>query len=223
MTRAWRRLAGPPSRRNSGRACPAALRITAVVALVFLGAPLSARSCGFDGVFEGSLGVPHPRSIEIALAVRRAVAQGQLPQSALDPVVPDAAGLWRAKNHLDALRRRLAAAAGRLPTPLAVLLAEAGLWTRLMPTAGGFASVFHATGAQTGDTAVITDEAVIAAILDGSLSVRHAFDAGLIVIDTPPPAEAHIRDLIGAVFDTGEPHATAADLSGRTPWGNERR
>src|SRR6202035_449176 len=69
-----------------------------------------ARACGFDGIFDGGFGAIHPRAIEIALAVRHAVADGLLPQSALNPLTPGEAGLWHATEMLRRLGRRLSAA-----------------------------------------------------------------------------------------------------------------
>jgi hypothetical protein len=83
--------------------------IAALFAVYFLPSP--GRTCAFDGVFDGSFGVPHPRSMEVAVAVRRAVEEGTLPPSAIEPIVPSAQGLWRAIARLHVLERRLSAVA----------------------------------------------------------------------------------------------------------------
>ena len=65
--------------------------------------PSRASACAFDGIFDGSIGYLHPRSVEVALAVRQAVADGALPEQALAPGMLNGAGLWRATEQLNQL------------------------------------------------------------------------------------------------------------------------
>src|SRR5258708_15844023 len=67
--------------------------IASLFAVYLLSSP--GRTCEFGGVFDGSFGVPHPRSIEVAVAVRRAVEEGMLPPSTTEPIVRGAESPWR--------------------------------------------------------------------------------------------------------------------------------
>jgi hypothetical protein len=204
---------------------PARSALIALLALQSLANPTKA--CGFDGVFDGAFGVPHPRSIEVAVAVRRAVEEEMLPPSALEPIVPGAAGLWRAIDRLHALERRLSAIAAGVSLPvasMAVLFIDSGLWTRFTRVAGGYSSQFHAPPAGPEEIVVVSDEAAIAGILDGRLSARTAFDKGLIIVDAPPPQQKRVRDLLIAAFEARLPPDASPELVGRPmPWRNSGR
>ena len=60
----------------------------------------------------------------------------------------------------------------------ALLLVEAGLWTRYVLDAEGVSITAHASGPQPADALVFTGEAVIEAITGGRLSVDEAFQLG---------------------------------------------
>jgi hypothetical protein len=184
--------------------------------------PIPLQACGFDGAFDGSFGVSHPRSIEVAVAVRRAVEEGMLPPSALEPIVPGAAGLWRATDRLHALERRLSAIAVSASFPvasMAILFIDSGLWTRFTRVAAGYSSQIHIPTAGAEEIAVVTDEATVAGILDGLMSPRSAIDRGLIVVDAPPLEQERVRDLLIAAFEARLPLEAGTGLvSRRTPW-----
>src|SRR4051812_23438506 len=100
----------------------------------------AAHPCAFDGVFDGGFGAIHPRAIEIALAVRQAVADGVLPQSALAPLSAGEAGLWQAAERLKRFGHRLSAAratAAHLPD-IALLCCDVSLWTRYVARVQSF-------------------------------------------------------------------------------------
>src|SRR5260370_35867449 len=84
---------------------------------------------------------------------------------------------------------------------MAVLLEDSGLWTRFSRVSGSYSSQIHAPAAGSGEIAIISDEAVIARILDGRLSAGSALDAGLIVVDAPPAGGDRILDLLLAACD----------------------
>jgi hypothetical protein len=95
--------------------------------------PRQAFACAFDGIFDGSLGYVHPRSVEVALAVRKAVIDGVLAEQAFAPVVAGASGLWRASELLNQLGRRISAVSAepRADIPsIALVLSESALWVR---------------------------------------------------------------------------------------------
>jgi len=201
-----------------------AIRSALVALFALYCPPIPLQACGFDGAFDGSFGAPHPRSIEVAVAVRRAVEERMLPPSALEPIVPGATGLWRATTRLHALERRLSAIAASASFPvatMAVLFIDSGLWTRFTRVAAGYASQVHVPTAGSEEIAVVTDEAVIAGILDGLISPRSAFDWGLIIVDAPPLKRERVRDLLIAAFEARLPlEASTGLVSRRTPWRN---
>ena len=96
-------------------------------------------ACGYDSPMA-DLVVAHPRSIEVALAVRDAYDHGEL--QALAPVL----GLVRAKVMLQNFRPLLTAVAGSPNTSVAVLLIEEGLWARYSMSAAGMATELHVEG-----------------------------------------------------------------------------
>src|SRR5438270_524967 len=110
--------------------------LTALLAAGAVSTPMLARACAFDGIFDGSFGYIHPRAIDLALAVRHAVESGLLPEEALAPLTPGAAGLWQAVAALKDLGERMSQAKpASLPSAnLALLLSEAALWTRYVGT-----------------------------------------------------------------------------------------
>jgi hypothetical protein len=178
-----------------------------------------ARACAFDGIFDGGLGTIHPRAIEIALAVRAAVADGVLPQSALAPLAAGEAGLWRAAETLKRLGHRLSGVRSTAPTlpDIALLCSDASLWTRYVATAQSFDTLVHVSGAMPKDALVITDLAVLIALVDGRLPLGSAVQRGLLLIDAHGSEADAIERLLAAACD--EPAPAGLDLATRTPWG----
>jgi hypothetical protein len=183
------------------------------------GASGLARACGFDGALDTGFGTIHPRAIEIALAVRQAVADSLLPQSALAPLTGGEAGLWHATEMLKHLGRRLSAArATGLQSPdIALLCADASLWTRYVANAQSFDALVHADKPAPPDAIVVTDIAVMAALTQDHLPVQSAITRGLLVID----AGRHDADAVAALLTAAckQPATTAVDVANRTPWG----
>ena len=91
--------------------------------------PSRASACAFDGIFDGSIGYLHPRSVEVALAVRQAVADGALPEQALAPGMLNGAGLWLATEQLNQFGRRISTVGtgtAEIRPNIAALLSESG-------------------------------------------------------------------------------------------------
>jgi hypothetical protein len=178
-------------------------------------------ACAFDGAFDGSFGSIHPRSIEVALAVRRAVDEGLLPQQALTPLTPGAAGLWQATEQLKRLGRRLSVARKKgpdNPPDIALLLSESGLWARYLPTGSGFESLIHAAGSQPSDIVVVADLAVLSAIDNASLSVSEALERSLIIIDARGEKADAVATILAASARS-DAMSAKRDLEDRSPWG----
>ncbi|MDE2577830.1 MAG: hypothetical protein KGL46_03410 [Hyphomicrobiales bacterium] len=144
-------------------------------------APFAAHGCGFDGAFDGSLGFVHPRGIEVALAVRKAVEDGALPAEALAPVRPGPAGLWRASEYLRHFARRLPA---RPDAPeFHLLLSEVALWTHYAHDAQGYAARIHAAAPAADGLTLVTDLSVVAALNESRIGAQDALARGLAIVE----------------------------------------
>jgi hypothetical protein len=158
-------------------------------------APVSA--CGFDGVMGASLSAQHPKSLAVVFALRDAVDSGALDKAALAPIERGPKGYWRAAAHVQELQRRLAGAKMRGAAPsFALLFIESQLWSRLKTTATGFDLELHAAGAEPQDVVIVTNETVLASLLDGALSTQTALDRGLVALDGEPSAVNAMREVL---------------------------
>jgi hypothetical protein len=171
-------------------------RIGAVL-LISSALPAPVSACGFDGVMGASLSAQHPKSLMVAFAVRDAVVGGALNKAALAPIERGPKGYWRAAAHVQELQRRLSVAKmhGAQPS-LALLFIESQLWSRLKTSATGFDLELHAAGAEPQDVVIVTNETVLASLLDGSLSAQKALDRGLVVLDGEPSAVIVVREVL---------------------------
>ena len=160
----------------------------------------AANSCGFDSPLGDGFSAMHPRSIAVAVAIRDAVDAGVVEHSVLDPIVPGAAGYWRAVQHLNALQRLVAAGRTATPSPISVLFIDSNLWSRLSPSLQGLDIAVHMADKQPGDAVIVTSEAILAAVLDDRLPIAAALDYGLIAIEGAEGQRAEIRQIIVAAL-----------------------
>jgi hypothetical protein len=182
-------------------------------------------ACGFEGVFDGSFGYVHPRSIEVALAVRKAVGDGVLPEEALAPLVSGSAGLWRATDQLNRFGRKLSAAKTEAPTAvsnIAVLLSESALWARYVATHPGFNCLVHIADAEPTDVVVVSDLAVLSALNGSRLTMTEALARSLIIVDATGPTADAVAALLMAT-SAGIPILAVSGLEDRTAWGRSGR
>ena len=182
-------------------------------------------ACAFDGLFDGSLGYVHPRSVEVALAVRQAVVDGLLAEQALAPVIPGAAGLWRATEQLNQLGRRLSAVSAKIPVEVpnvALVLSESALWVRYVGSAQGLITHVHGAGPEAADVVLVSDLAVLTALNRSSLAAGDALERALIIIDTTGPKAESVRTLLTAAFHQ-RPVSTIEELEDRTAWKGSAR
>src|SRR5688572_30866814 len=111
------------------------LAATIVSCLSLLALPIEPSSaCGFHGLISGSLHPAHPRSIEVAAAIRAAVDAGVVDKDAVAPVVPGSAGYWRAAGRLKVFQQLLSAQSHRAPPAISMLFVDSYLWARLETT-----------------------------------------------------------------------------------------
>jgi hypothetical protein len=160
----------------------AALKLGVAVTAAALGLHICAvNACGYDSPMV-DLVVAHPRSIEVALAVRDAYDHGEL--QALAPV-PPVLGLVRANGMLQSFRPLVNAVAGPPNTSVAVLLVEEGLWTRYSMTPAGMATELHVEGPLSGEPVIVTSASALHALLDGTLTPTRATELGVLIVVRP--------------------------------------
>ncbi|MCC6777433.1 MAG: hypothetical protein IT537_12505 [Hyphomicrobiales bacterium] len=188
--------------------------------LSLVASPIAARACAFDdgspaaGLFDRDFFAVNAQASTVYFAITDALTQGLLERAAFQPQEAGSAGYWRAAGRITTLHRRIAAAAqqsesGRATPAMALLLIDSNLWARLTPDTRGLTLAMHATGARPGDVIVATSEVVLAAVLDGHMSVDTALGRGLIALGGAKAADA--KELIAAALAAGtaSPDATA--------------
>lgn len=143
-----------------------------------------ASACGFDGLIGDQFSAQHSKSLSVAFAINDAVASEIIGRGALEPIQVGQKGYWRAMTRLAHFASLLGEKAepGKLPN-VSILLIDSQLWTRLRAGPTGFEIVAHARGPEPGDAVIVTNEFVLAAIIDGELSAHRALQIGVVAID----------------------------------------
>lgn len=150
-----------------------------------LGTGSVASACVFDGVVGNPFELPHPRSLEVAMAVYGATQDGRIDVAAGGPVLDGQAGLQRALWRLQRLGRLLGGADAGEPA-VALVLVDSALWVRLTPTPLGAAVQSHVAGPARGDVIAVSSELVLAHMLAGRLSGHDALRQGLLLLEGDP-------------------------------------
>ena len=142
-------------------------------------------ACGFDGILGDGFSAEHPKSIAVAFAISDAVTAGVVDKAAIAPIVPGSQGYWRAVGRINSFRRLLSAASvgGTQSQSISLLFIDSKLWSRFSPGPQGYELQVHTTGASPEDVVIVTSEAILAAVLDGTMPAQKALDLGLIAID----------------------------------------
>lgn len=149
-------------------------------------APPSAFSCGYENPSDLALGLMNwvfPKALHVRTAVWQAEQSGILPPRSAKPAKDMfGGGFRRAAASLNGLGERLSATSpangGR--ASFSVVLIPAVLWTTYSPAAGGYSVQVHADGPANGDVVIVTDEKVVRALADGSLTAAAAESNGLV-------------------------------------------
>jgi hypothetical protein len=172
-----------------------ARRIAVHAAAVFMAvASTPALACGFDdpasiGAARGYLNWWYPKSMQVGTAVWIAQHQGLI-----DPVEQPAAlagpiGAGHATHALRLWRDRLAGSTAGGTTPaFAIVLYGPMLWTRFEATGTAVDMTPHVAGPTPGDVVIVTDEPVIAALLDQRVTPQAARELGLMRLYGPAQA-----------------------------------
>lgn len=148
------------------------------LALLLGSASPSTRACGYDGM-PIDLGLAHPASLEVSLAIHQAYQGGLLAKP-----LPLAGGfaMRRALNALEKLRGRLPDATGSFN----LLLVEPGLWARFDAFEGAWQLTLHTPPPTVGEPVAIVGEGALLAMVGGRLSARQALAAGVLRLDAEP-------------------------------------
>ncbi|CAH2402997.1 hypothetical protein [Mesorhizobium ventifaucium] len=142
-------------------------------------------ACGYEdpkSVSRGSLSWGYPDSLHVIGAISREVAARRLPQANFNRGGVDLFGnkFGLAKKSLEQFGAMLSAASTESwTTSVTIVLLEPMLWSRFEPTAEGFRTAVHVSGAEDGDLVVVTGEAVIAEIAAGHLTFGEAYARGV--------------------------------------------
>lgn len=170
------------------------LRTVSGAAASILAAP--ALACGYDNpddLAQYLINIRYPKALYVRAAVAEAEAAGILPAGASQKPGADLFAFLRTAARLKELGSRLAQPAGKPSTPISLVLLESALWTRYMPTGGAFATNVHAAGPAPGDTVVVTEAAVVTALLEHSLTFEAVTRAELVRLYGPEKGQAALR------------------------------
>jgi len=182
----------PPSRRSS---------IPLLVAAI-LAAAAPAFACGLEDPSSissrrGALNLAFPDALHVGTAVWQAQLAGALPRDALlqrNDLSPEARGTLRLVK-ANATLKQLAATLGEAPGDagrprLALVLLGPVLWSRFVADEGAVRASIHVQGPEPGDVVVVTEAAVIEAIVAGELRFADALDGRLVRLYGEPGAVA---------------------------------
>jgi hypothetical protein len=176
----------------SGRAGGCALAI-----FLIAGTP-AAVACGFEdrksAVFaRGVLNWAFPEALHVTSAVWTAQLEGvidrEVPASGNPPAF---VSYQRTEAKLTALRNSLAKTIDTRSAPaMSVVLLGPVLWTRFVSEGTRLVMTAHSAGPAKNDVVIVTDEPVVAALLDGRITPRVARERGLLRLYGPAEAVEH--------------------------------
>ena len=169
-------------------------------------------ACGLDdpsslSLRRGGLNLAYPESLHVGTAVWQAQLSGRLPR---DPLAQRAelSALQRDQMRLmqaTLSMRRLAAALAKDARaegrpPLAAVLVGPVLWTRIEPGMRAADAQVHAAGPETGDVVLVTEGAVVEALVSGVIGVDEAMQLGLLRLYGPAAAASAALDGLRAAL-----------------------
>lgn len=173
----------------------------------------SALACGYhdpSSVALGMLNLAYPESLHVRTAVWTAQLDGTIARS--EPLTVGGASpddpfrrmlrLREALSRLDVLRGMIEAAADGAPSPaFSVVLIGPLLWSRFEAQHGALALSAHTAGPASDDVVVVTDDSVVAALVEGRISPPQARRHGLVRMYGNADGVARIE----ALFDRVQP------------------
>lgn len=161
-----------------------------LLASVLAGTP-PAQACGYhdpSSVNLGMLNLAYPDALHVRTAVWMAQRDGAISRdeqpAATDPQTATIRAMFRLREtvvRLGALRDRIGAALDGRPVPaFSIVLIGPMLWTRFERAGAALEMAAHSTGPASEDVVIVTDEPVVAALLDGRVTPREARKLGLV-------------------------------------------
>lgn len=162
------------------------------IALALLAAAVTspALACGFhepSAMARGMMNWAYPDSLHVRTAVWKAQSAGTLAQDAVEEG-PNQLAFARTVFELRRLSKLLDDARRGGPRPsIALVLLESMLWSRFETAGGSLALQLHVEGPAPGDVVIVTEAAVVSALVTGSVTARDAIRLGLAKLYAPPP------------------------------------
>jgi hypothetical protein len=209
MAASWpsRHQRAPHGRAARPRSSAPAIRLCAAALALAVATP--APACGYhdpSSVALGMLNLAYPDSLHVRTAVWTAQLEGTLDRA--EPTIVGSASpdelfrrtlrLRQTLARLDALRGQIDAALDGAPPPaFSIVLIGPMLWSRFEAQDGALKLSAHSTGPDSGDVVIVTDEPVVAALLEGRISPPEARERGLLRVY----GEADNATRLMAVFD----------------------
>lgn len=176
-------------------------RIGALIALVSLiAASTAALPCGFEdpksaAAARGVLNWVFPESLHVGTAVWQAQVAGIVDRDQTPAAVKALLGFQKVTEKLSAFRDGLAAGLNGHAIPsMSVVMLGPMLWTRFQSDGMAVVMATHASGPASGDTVIVTDEPVIAALVEGRLTMRDARELGLLRLYGSAVSVARLTD-----------------------------
>jgi hypothetical protein len=164
--------------------------------------------------FRVEFNVSHPHALTVAVNTRTAIDAAKLSERTFDGALGQAKARAAAIDTLNELQTRIEQRLTKedfaaLPD-FYVLLIESGTWGFFHATADGFdpeivpdVPEVNSDDPAQRDIAVITSDAAICALLDGSMTFEQVSTAGLIVVDALPPEKACLVGVLAEAIGTG--------------------
>lgn len=165
-------------------------------------------ACGFEdpksaAAARGVLNWAFPDSLHVSTAVWQAQAAGILDRDQTPAAIKALVGYQKVTEKLSAFRDGLAAGLnGHAVPPMSVVMLGPMLWTRFQPDGMGVAMATHASGPASGDAVIVTDEPVIAAVVDGRLTPRDARKLGLLRLYGPAASVTKVANWLDSWPET---------------------
>lgn len=191
-----------------------AIAATTSLALVATVSP-QAFACGFDGAMSDSFTAAHPKSMDVAFAISDAIGKGLLQAASLAPPKAGQQGYWKAVDRVNRLEAYLPGAGGR--ANVSVLLVDSQMWSRFKATESGYELTPHTAGPADGDIVVLTGEPVIAAMIDGRLPLKTAFETGVLAVDGEANSARHFASAMSLRSDAQAPGRQPMPFMARKP------
>ncbi len=169
-------------------------RVISTAAITLLLGLQTVLACGYHvGLADARFDVVHPKSLSVAVALRKASLSGHLDvtlptESRLPTFVSK--GYATAVRQLTELRSRLAHGTARLDQDdarrFALVFVRSRLWSEYVGLGQDIALTVHTPPTNKPTPLILSDETVLRALFEGDLSLDEAMKEGLLVVANDP-------------------------------------